>query len=80
MKEEFPQDYFVEISNNDNLLGRVSVNKIRNSFMVEVDIVFKESKKIFKHVAQGYDYEDKNDAVDQGVTKLSKFLISQKNS
>lgn len=79
MKEEFPQDYYVDISNNDSLLGRVSVNKIKSNFVCEVDIVFRESKKIFKHVGQGFDYEDKTDAIDQGVMKLSAFLNSLKS-
>jgi len=78
MKEEFPQDYYVDISNNDSLLGRVSVNKIKSNFSCEVDIVFKESRKIFKHIGQGFDYEDKTEAIDQGVMKLSSFLSSVK--
>jgi hypothetical protein len=78
MKEEFPQEYYVDISNNDSLLGRVSVNKIKSHFSCEVDIVFKESRKIFKHIGQGFDYEDKTEAIDQGVMKLSSFLSSVK--
>ncbi len=78
MKEEFPQDFYIDISNNDSLLGRVSVNKIRTKFVFEVDIVFRESKKIFKHICQGFDHEDKSEAVDQGVMKLSHYLNSLK--
>lgn len=74
MNKEYPQEFYINLENNENLQGRISVNLISQKFCYEVDIVFRESKKIFKHVGREYDFEDEKDAVDHGVMYLSKFL------
>lgn len=71
--EEYPQDYFVKIENEEHHIGRITVNKAKR-FNVEIDIVQKESKKIFHHVDMLFDIEDKTEAIDTGVQVLSKFL------
>jgi len=76
---DYPKHFHMELENNENLLGRITVFMDREKFNVEVDIVFVEGRKIFKHVKQGYGYEDEQDAVDQGVTILSKYLSSLKH-
>jgi hypothetical protein len=73
--EEYPQDYFLKIENEPNFIGRVSLNKREaDLFDVEVDVVHKESKKIFHHVVILYGLKDKNEAIDTGVFRLAKFL------
>ena len=71
--EEYPQDYFVKIENEEHHIGRITVNKAKN-FNIEIDIVQKDSKKIFKHVDMLFDIDDKTEAIDSGVQVLAKFL------
>ncbi len=79
MKIEFPKEFYLDLENNDNLLARIVVGKYKDSFNFEADIVFKESRKIFKHVGSQYDFPDEREALDQGVIKISKFLLSLKH-
>ena len=72
----FPKEFYLELTNNDNLLIRVVVNKSNIDFSHEVDIVFKESKKIFRHVGREYGHEDERESLDQAVIKATKFLAS----
>ncbi|RLA61974.1 MAG: hypothetical protein DRQ88_00695 [Epsilonproteobacteria bacterium] len=71
--EEYPQDYFVKIENEEHHLGRITINRASH-FNVEIDIVQKESKKIFQHVDMLFNIEDKTEAIDSGVQVLAKFL------
>ena len=47
---------------------------MEKSFSVEIDVVQKESRKIFKHVDILYHFEDEQEAIDAGVQRLSQFL------
>lgn len=76
--KEFPHELFVEISDQEFYLGRLTVNLLRSGHCVEISIVQRESKKILKHVDTLYDIDDYAEAVDRGVQKLSHFL-KQKN-
>ena len=46
--KEFPAEFFIKLDGQDFLLGRLSVNKMNQSFWVEIDIVQKESKKMIQ--------------------------------
>lgn len=59
------------------MLGRLSVNKMNQSYWVEIDIVQKESKKIFAHVGNLYGISELDEAVDRSVQTLSDFLKSK---
>jgi len=73
--EEYPQDYFLKLENEPNFVGRITLNKRDiDLFDIEVDVVHKESKKIFHHVVNLYGLKDKNEAIDTGVFKLANFL------
>ena len=73
--EEYPQDYFLKIDNEPNFVGRITLNKRDiDLFDVEVDVVHKESKKIFHHVEILYGISDKNEAINSAIFKLAKFL------
>ncbi|MDD0853380.1 hypothetical protein HBN50_09740 [Halobacteriovorax sp. GB3] len=76
MDQEYPLDFFIPITNNDHLLGRLTVNKLGDSFSVEIDIIFDESKKIYQHIDILYKRESKEDAIDSGVSRLAQFLNS----
>lgn len=77
--QEYPLDFFVPLTNNENLEGRLTINKLGDSYSVEIDIVLKESKKIWRHVDILYHRESKEDAIDQGVSRLSKYLSTFKH-
>ncbi len=72
--KEFPAEYFVKLDGQEFLLGRLSINKMNSSFWVEVDIVQKESKKIFAHVGNLYNVSDLDEAVTSSVQLLSKYV------
>lgn len=76
---EFPAEYFIELSGNEFLLGRLSINKMHHSFWVEIDIVQKESRKIFAHVGDLHGISDIDEAIVRSVQTLSEFL-KKKNS
>lgn len=72
--KEFPAEFFIKLDGQDFLLGRLSINKMNTSFWVEVDIVQKESKKIFAHVGNLYNVSDIDEAVTSSVQMLSKYV------
>lgn len=71
---EFPAEYFLELTGNEFLLGRLSINKMGRGFWVEVDIVAKESKKIYRHVGDLHNVEDLDEAITRSVQMLSEYL------
>lgn len=71
---EFPAEFFVKLEGNEFLLGRLSINKMNTSFWVEIDIVQKESKKIYAHVGNVYNITELDEAVDRSVQTLSNYL------
>lgn len=71
---EFPAEYFIKLDGQEFLLGRLSINKMNKSFWVEVDIVQKESKKIFAHVGNLYNVADLDEAITSSVQMLSKYV------
>lgn len=71
---EFPAEFFVKLEGQEFLLGRLSINKMNAMFWVEIDIVQKESKKIFAHVGNLYNVSDLDEAVSSSVQMLSKYV------
>ena len=71
---EFPAEYFIKLDGQDFLLGRLSINKMNTSYWVEIDIVQKESKKIFAHVGNLYNTADLDEAVNRSVEMLAKYV------
>jgi hypothetical protein len=71
---EFPTEFFIKLDGQEFLLGRLSINKMNSSFWVEVDIVQKESKKIFAHVGNLYNVSDLDEAVTSSVQMLSSYV------
>lgn len=74
MGEEFPQEYFVPLSGDTFYEGRLTVNLLGQKFCVEIDLIQKESKKIWKHLTILYGLENKQEAIDNGMQKLSELL------
>lgn len=77
---EFPAEYFIELKGEDYLVGRLMINKMNANYWVEVDIVQKESRKIWSHVGDIHNNTDLDEAVHQSVQLLSDFLKKFKNS
>ena len=72
--KEFPAEFFIVLDGQDFLLGRLSINKMNTSFWVEIDIVQKESKKIFAHVGNLYNVSDIDEALTSSVQMLSGYV------
>ncbi|MGE3609806.1 MAG: hypothetical protein AB7I27_09500 [Bacteriovoracaceae bacterium] len=70
----FPIEKYIELENNPYLLGRISINHVKDSFHAEVDIIHKESHKIFRHVDIVYNQPSSEEALIVGVQRLRKFL------
>lgn len=71
---EFPAEYFIKLDGQDFLVGRLSINKMNSSYWVEIDIVTKESKKIYAHVGNLYNTADLDEAVNRSVEMLAKYV------
>jgi len=74
LKIEFPKEYFVEIESDEYREGRISVNKLNDGFMAEIDIVQIETRKIWKHVKSIFGRETAHDALEDASYYLGKFL------
>jgi hypothetical protein len=71
---DFPQEKYIDLENNPYLLGRVTVHHVKEDFHTEVDIIHKESHKIFKHVDILYNQYTSEEAFIAGVQRLRQFL------
>lgn len=79
-KSNFPKEVFIELNGVDHFLhGRVVISSIGGSFQSEIDIVQKETGKIYWHVDILYNIDDPKEALDLSVFKLKSF-IDEKNS
>ncbi len=71
---DFPLEKYIDLENNPYLLGRVTIHHVREEFHAEVDIIHKESHKIFKHVDIIYHQHSSEEALISGVQRLRLFL------
>jgi hypothetical protein len=82
---DFPLEKYIDLENNPYLLGRVTIHQVKDLFHAEVDIIHRESHKIFKHVDIIYHQQSSEEALIVGVQRLRLFLDqveykSQKNN
>lgn len=77
--KEYPQEKYIELENNPYLLGRITIHQLKDDFHAEVDIIHKESHKIFKHVDIMYNQYSSEEALISGVQRLRKFLEAVEN-
>ncbi len=78
--KQFPIEHFVPLEGNEHLLGRLVLNKAHDGLTMEIDIVLKEGRKIFRAVECLYRIEDEDEALHLGVQKLAEFLEKQRSS
>lgn len=76
---EFPQEKYIDLENNPYLLGRITVHHVKEDYHAEVDIIHRESHKIFKHVDIIYRQYSAEEAIITGVQRLRQFLESVEN-
>ena len=75
----FPQEFFVRLHGLDeHLKGRITLYQGVHGFDLEIDIVQKESGKIYNHVKSMYNESDAREAIDMAVQYLKDYLV-QKN-
>jgi hypothetical protein len=55
-------------------MGRITIHQIKEEFHAEVDIIHRESHKIFKHVDVIYRQYTSDEALIVGVQRLRMFL------
>jgi hypothetical protein len=79
LRHEFPKEYLIAFDGHNFLEGRLTVNAIGEHFSVEIDIVFIESKKIYRHIDILYHQQSVQEALDNGVQSLSFYLKKLSN-
>jgi hypothetical protein len=72
--EGFPYEKYIDLENNPYLMGRVTVHHVKEDYHAEVDIIHRESHKIFKHVDIVYNQYSSEEALITGVQRLRQFL------
>ena len=72
----YPVEKYIELENNPYLLGRITLNQVKEEFTAEVDIIHRESHKIFKHVTIIYRQQSAQEALILGIQSLRHFLES----
>lgn len=71
---DFPQEKYIDLENNPYLMGRVTIHHVKDDYHAEVDIIHRESHKIFKHVDIIYNQYSSEEALISGVQRLRLFL------
>lgn len=70
------KDYIVELTGaSDFLEGRITVTPMNDRYMAEVNLVLKESGKIYKNIKNIYDQYDEEEIVRLGVQALKNSLV-----
>lgn len=72
--KEFPLEKYIDLENNPYLMGRITIHHVKEDFHAEVDIIHRESHKIFKHVDIVYRQNSSEEALIVGVQRLRTFL------
>ena len=71
---EYPIEKYIDLENNPYLMGRITIYHVKEEFHAEVDIIHRESHKIFKHVDIIYRQYTSEEALIVGVQRLRLFL------
>lgn len=78
LNESFPLERIVPFENDSYFAGRLTVHQLKKSYHVEVDIIQKESFKIYRHIGILYNFDDPSDALEMGYREL-KLKLSPKD-
>jgi hypothetical protein len=70
----YPVERYIDLENNPYLMGRITINQVAERFHAEIDVIHRESQKIFKHVDIVYNELSEEEALIVGVQRLRRFL------
>ena len=76
---EFPFESLIKIEQEDDFVGRITIDRIKDRFNAEIAIVNLETHKIFHHVGNLYNLTDAKETLDLAVQKLSDFLTQRES-
>ncbi len=80
MIQEYPKDFFIRIEGDEHRIARLTVNMMNpTDYSIEIDIVHKESKKIWDHVGQIFHQSSEEEGIENGIQYLSNYLNRQNN-
>ena len=71
---EYPKEHYIELENNPYLMGRIAINHIKDDFVAEIDIIHKESHKIYRHIDILYSGYSAEEALISGIQRLRRFF------
>ena len=72
--DQYPKYFFVKLEQEQYQEGRLTLNFLNDSYSVEIDIVQKDSHKIYHHVDILYGFDGPQEAIDTAIQKLSHYL------
>ncbi len=78
ISNEFPKEFFVDVPGADYLVARITLHKMTNDFMSEIDIIMRESGKIWAHGGSLFKLSEEAEALDRSVQFLADYLKSKK--
>jgi hypothetical protein len=70
----YPVEKYIDLENNPYLLGRITIHLVKDAYHAEIDIIHKESHKIFKHIDIIYHQLTAEEALITGIQRLRQFL------
>jgi hypothetical protein len=78
MQHEFPKELFIEIANQPDFIGRISISFAKDFYHAEIDILLKESMKIYRHVKSFYNFSSAREAQESSYHHLAHYLKTTK--
>ena len=71
---EFPAEYWVDLVGHPHLIGRITILKIGTSFNAELDLMLKDSRKIFRHIDMLYKISSFDEALDLAYQRFGEKM------
>lgn len=78
VENEYPKEFFVDVPGVDYLVARITLTKMKTDFMAEIDVIMRESGKIWSHAGSLYKISDEVEALDRSVQFLADYFKSKK--
>jgi hypothetical protein len=73
---DYPKDFFIPFENDLYKEGRLIINFLEKDYSVEIDIVQKDSRKIYYHIGLLTKIESEQEAIEAGIFKLKSFFAN----
>ncbi len=74
---EYPAEHWVELKGDPFYRGRIVIYPVSERFHLDVDIVYKDSPKIFCHIGTFLGNEDERESLWQGIRELENFIYAR---